>query len=195
MKKSAYEPVSWVAPIVPSVSLAGIALGINIGDLDNLLESYSIDQVAGLYKFESSPILTLRKSKSVEDVIYLFSVFDRELTNWRLYFNSPDHAGANPRALGIVIRNGIVHAVKVWDFEKVRDGDKPKHVYGGKLPEGIGLGDPIKDLLVYANLSYDDAEEVFYTDASYGGLEISGVGSHDDFPEQSISCLAVIGVS
>ena len=190
MKRSA---LSWVAPIIPSVSLGGIELGINLDELDNLLEGHSIDQAPGLYKFESSPILALRKSISGGDIIYVFNVFDRELTNWRLYFNSPDHAGANPRALGVVIRNGVVHAVKVWDFENVKEGDKPKHVYAGKLPEGIGLGDPIGDLLVHAKLNYDDAEEVYYTDASYGGLEVSGVGNLDDFPEQSISCLAVIG--
>ena len=192
MKNNKNIVISWNAPIVPSISMAGIKLGMNANELSNLLSMYLVDHVNNLYQFEMSPILRLTKSNSNDDEIYLFSVHDKELTNWRLYFNTPDHLGANPRALGIVVRDGKVHSVKVWHFEKLKEGDLPKNIYRGKLPENIGLGDLISDLLPCAKLIYDDAEELFYSDSGYGALEVTGYGDLDEYPDQVIMAISVI---
>lgn len=183
--------VSWVAPIVPSISLAGIELGMSAGELFSLLSMYVVEDKNDLYQFEMSPILRLVKSNSNEDEIYLFNVYDKELTNWRLYFNTPEHLGANPRALGIVVRDGKVHSVKAWHFEKLKEGDKPKNIYRGKLPVNIGLGDLVSDLLPYANLTYDDAEELFYSYGEYGALEVTGYGDLEEYPDQVVMAISV----
>ena len=184
--------VSWVAPILPSVSMAGIELGMSTEKLLNLISFYEVDSENKLYKFEMSPILKLVRSNLNGDEIYLFNVYDKELTNWRLYFNRPDHAGANPRALGIVVRNDKVRSVKVWHFEKLKEGGRAKNIYRGKLPENVGLGDPLSNLLSYSKLTYDDAEEVFYADLEYGALEVTGYGDLMEYPDQVILAIAIV---
>lgn len=65
--------------------------------------------------------------------------------------------------------------------------------YQGKLCGDIGLGDPVDDLLKYTELEFDNAEEWFYTDKEYGGLEVTGYGSDlNDEPGQMIMALTVI---
>jgi hypothetical protein len=192
MKNFKGRVISWNAPIVPSISMAGIELGMDDSELLDLLLTYAVGGVNNLYKFEFSPILQLVKSNSGGDEIYLFSVHDKDLTNWRLYFNTPDHLGANPRALGIVVRDRKVRAVKAWHFEKLNEGDMPKNIYRGKLPENIGLGDQVCDLLPCAKLVYDSAEELFYSDSEYGALEVTGYGDLDEYPDQVIMAISVI---
>lgn len=71
----------------------------------------------------------------------------------------------------------------------------PTRSYQGKLPEGIGLGDYVKDILPYTALEFDSAEEWFFADSSYGGLEVTGLGADidlNDEPDQKISALCVI---
>lgn len=51
--------ISWVAPIVPSVSLAGIPLDVSAEVLERVLLKI-IDASSLLYKFENSPDLLLR---------------------------------------------------------------------------------------------------------------------------------------
>ncbi|AMO95563.1 hypothetical protein CFter6_2897 [Collimonas fungivorans] len=165
---------------------------MDASELLDLLSTYAVDGANNLYQFEMSPILQLMKSNSNADEIYLFSVHDKDLTNWRLYFNTPDHLGANPRALGVVVRDGKVRSVKAWHFEKLKDGDMPKNIYRGKLPENIGLGDQVCDLLPCAKLVYDDAEELFYSDSEYGALEVTGYGDLDEYPDQVIMAISVI---
>ena len=65
--------------------------------------------------------------------------------------------------------------------------------YQGRLCGDIGLGDPVHDLLKYTELEFDNAEEWFYTDKEYGGLEVTGYGSDlNDEPGQMIMALTVI---
>jgi hypothetical protein len=85
-----------------------------------------------------------------------------------------------------------VRAVKVWHFEKLKEGEVPKNIYRGKLPENIGLGDQVCDLLPYAKLVYDSAEELFYSDSEYGALEVTGYGDLDEYPEQVIMAISII---
>lgn len=191
MKNFKNKVISWNAPIAPSISMAGIELGMNASEFLDLLSMYVVDGGNNLYQFEMSPILRLLKNNSNDDEIYLFSVHDKELTNWRLYFNTPDHLGANPRALGVVVRDGKVYSVKVWHFEKLKEGDVPKNIYRGKLPENIGLGDLVCDLLPCAKLTYDDAEELFYSAGEYGALEVTGYGDLDEYPDQIIMAISV----
>jgi hypothetical protein len=165
-------------------------LGMDVGSLMNLLSNYVIDDENSLYQFEMSPVLKLVRSNSNGDEIFLFNVYDKELINWRLYFDTPDHAGANPRALGVIIRGGRIHAVKVWHFEKLKDGSKPRNIYRGKLHENIGLGDLVSGLLPYIKLNYDDAEELFRADRE--GLEVTGYGDIDEYPNQIVMAIAVI---
>lgn len=185
-----FAAIDWTAPIVPSISLAGIPIGIDAERLETMLSRYRIEQ--SVYQFVRSPVLELKKSKSGDDDIYVFSVRDRELTNWRTFYASPDHPGVDPRALGIVVRQGKVHAVKAWQFESVKDEQKPVNVYQGRLPGQIGLGDQVSDLLAHASLNYDDAEGVLYTGPEYGGLEITGFGDLDEYPDQPILAITVI---
>lgn len=184
--------ISWCAPILPSVSLAGIPLGLGLEEFCSWLSRYEIDAEKGLYQFEMSPVLELTKSATEIDEVFLFKVHDRELTNWRLYFNTPDHAGADPRAMGVIVRERKIHAIKVWQFENLREGDKPKNVYCGKTAVNIGLGDPLARLLAFTHLTCDEAEEWFYTGADYGGLEVTGYGDLIDYPDQVIMAFAVI---
>jgi len=186
--------ISWGARIVPSESLAGIPLGISIEGFEKILSRYMIDKSGSLYRFDGAPVLVMEKSlDSNGDGGYGFSVFDRELTNWRLYFNSPEHAGANPRALDVIVRSWEVFAVKVWMFENLRSGEKIVNSYAGKLSEGVGLGSLISDFLAFTELEFDDAEEWFYTDQNCGGLEVSGYGGDlNDWPNQVVTALAVI---
>jgi hypothetical protein len=61
------------------------------------------------------------------------------------------------------------------------------------LPEGIGLGGLVSDLLSFTALEFDEAEEWFYTDEDYGGLEVTGWGVFlEDHPNQVITALCVI---
>lgn len=182
--------ISWSAPIIPSVSLAGIPVGLDLARLEELLSRYLIED--SLYQFEQSPVLQLRKSTSGDDLLFVFSVRDRDLTNWRRHFNSPDHAGVDPRALGIVVRQGRVHAVKAWQFESLNDDEKPANSYRGKLPGNIGLGDQVSELMEQVSLNYDDAEGVLYAGPEYGGLEITGYGEPDDYPDQPIRAITVV---
>lgn len=182
--------ISWTAPIIPSVSLAGIEVGLDIARLEEMLSRYLVDE--NLYQFEQSPLLQLRRSTSGNDRLFVFSVRDTDLTNWRLHFASPDHAGVDPRALGIVIRQDRVHAIKAWQFESLKDDEKPTNSYRGRLPGNIGLGDRVNDLMAQVSLTYDDAEGVLYTGPEYGGLEITGYGEPDDYPDQPILAITVI---
>lgn len=184
--------IDWRAPIIPSVSLAGIAIGVSADALEHIVSRYLLPGSEDLYRFEHSPVLQLKKSQSGADELFVFKVHDVALTNWRLRFDSPEHPAVNPRALGIVIRNGKVHAVKAWQFECVEEGRLPTASYQGKLPGNVGLGADVGELLAQAELHYDDAEEVLYTGPGYGGLEITGYGSLEDYPEQPILAITVI---
>lgn len=196
MKSLSNAIISWNAPIVPSCSLAGIPIGLHVEEFRKSLCFYLVDREENLYQFDSAPLLQLKHSAKLnDDETFLFNVHDRGMTNWSLYFDTPHHAGANPRALAIIIRENRIHAIKVWHFERLKKDQKPKHIYRGKLIENIGLGDLVKDLLPYTKLQYDEAEECFYTDEKYGGLEVTGYGDLEDHPDQEIMALTVISKS
>lgn len=186
--------ISWSAGIVPSKELAGIPIGTSLGDFERSLSEYLVDAERRLYKFDGGPLLVMEKWFDPDGNGGLsFSVYDRDLTNWKFFFPSPDHAGADPRALNVIVKAGKVFAVKVWMFEKYEEGGRPLNSYKGKLPGGIGLGDKVSDILPYAELEFDDVEEWFYTDSEYGGLEVSGHGVElEEDPEQIIMALTVI---
>ncbi len=189
-------PIDWTLPIIPSKSIAGIKLGETLDAVKVAISQYVVDKHKSLYRFENSPVLLLKKQnwENPENQSgYTFFVYDVEITNWRIHFNSSEHVGVEKRALSIMFKNDIVCAVKVWNFECVGDSDKPKYAYKGKLPEGVGLNDSISELLNYTKLDFDSTEEWFYPNESYGGLEITGYGlSLEDMPEQKIMALAVI---
>lgn len=189
--------ISWSAPIAPSQSLAGIPLGMRVTEFEEAIKVYAVNVAEGLYQFSGSPILKMIKNLDSDGGGgYGFFVCDLELTNWRLYYDSPSHPGVESRALHVLVRNRKIHAVKAWLYESLARGDKPVSSYQGKLPEGIGLGDLIRDLSTYTDLEFDSAEEWFYTDEKYGGLEVSGYGCDlNDDPDQIITALTVIGSS
>lgn len=186
--------ISWTAPVIPSQSLAGIPLGMQVSAFEEALGKYALDDKEDLYRFSESPILRMVKNfDSSGDGGYGFYVSDLELTNWRLYYDSPSHAGVESRALHVLTRGWEIYAVKVWLYESLADGDKPVNSYQGKLPEGIGLGSLVRELLPYTELEFDSAEEWFYTDKKYGGLEVTGCCSDlHDSPYQEITALTVI---
>ncbi|WP_157832240.1 hypothetical protein [Pseudomonas sp. 09C 129] len=186
--------ISWSAPVVPSHSLAGIPLGAHVEDFERSLSKYVIDEVEGLYRFVGSPVLRMEKRfDSSGDGGYGFYVVDLELTNWRLYYDSKSHPGVETRALHVLTSGWKIHAIKAWMFECLNLGDKPVNSYQGELSGGIGLGSYVRELLPYTGLEFDGAEEWFYTDKNYGGLEVSGCGGDlNDAPDQVIMSLAVI---
>ena len=61
----------------------------------------------------------------------------------------------------MLTRDWKVYAVKVWMYECLADDDKPVNSYQGKLPEGIGPGSFVRELLPYTDLEFDNAEEWF----------------------------------
>lgn len=187
--------ISWRAPIKPSESLAGIPLGVHVRDLERAFAEYASDCTEGEYVFLGSPALRMEKGfDSNGDGGYGFFIVDPELTNWRLYYDRPDHLGVESRALHVLTRNWRVYAIKAWMYESLAKGDKPVNSYQGLLPEGLGLGDLIRDLLPYTELEFDEAEQWFYTGEEYGGLEVSGFCRDlDEDPDQIITALAVIG--
>lgn len=185
MKQVSQFSISWVAPIVPSVSLAGIPLGVGAEVLARVLLNYLIDETSQLYQFECSPELRLR-SCGVDEFGnggYSFSLFDEFLVN--------DLLKGTP-ALSIVIRDGAVFALKAYSFSF--PGERTQELmYKGVLPIGIGLGSLVSDFLPFTTLEFDDAEEWFYSEREYAGLEITGWGVPlDDQPEQIITALCVI---
>lgn len=187
--------ISWTAEIIPSQSIAGIPIGVSVENFDRVLGKYLVDESKGLYRFEGSPVLSSEKYFDANgNGGYGFSVFDLELTRWRLYYDRPDHAGVDSRAFHVLFRAGKVFAIKVWLFESLRVGENPSSSYAGKLKEGIGLGDLVRDFLAYTELEYDSAEEWFYTDQNYGGLEVTGYSAGDltDWPDQNIRVLTII---
>jgi len=188
--------ISWTAPIIPSHSLAGIPLGLLASEFESSLEKYLIDPHCSTYKFEGSPELVMEKHIDLNgNGGFGFGVCNLELTNWRLYYDSPNHPGVNPNALTVIVRSWKVYAVKVWQFESTREGELPVYSYQGKAPIEIGLGNYVKDLLSFSNLAFDNSEEWFYTDSTYGGLEVTGLGADIDLQddsEQRISALCVI---
>ncbi|TWC10990.1 MULTISPECIES: hypothetical protein [unclassified Pseudomonas] len=187
--------IRWSAPILPSHSLAGIPLGVHVDEFEAVLNKYVVDDAKGIYKFVDSPALKMEKHfDSKGEGGYGFHVVDLELTNWRLYYDSPEHLGVETRALHVLTRNWKIYAVKVWMYENLADGQKPVSSYQGKLPENIGLGDFVRELLPYTDLEFDSAEEWFYTDREYGGLEVTGYCCDlNERPDQVIIALAVVG--
>ncbi|WP_353958563.1 hypothetical protein [Pseudomonas sp. 'CRE Jenny 4'] len=99
MKPSNDFSVSWVAPIVPSISLAGIPLGVNAEVLRGVLLKYLVDAASQMYKFENAPSLRLRTHGLDElgNGGYSFSLFDDAVIN--------DLLKGTP-ALSIMIRGG-----------------------------------------------------------------------------------------
>ncbi|MFF7707584.1 hypothetical protein [Pseudomonas sp. NPDC007930] len=177
--------ISWFAPVVPSISLAGIPLGASDEVLSRVFLEYLVDASGQLYKFEGSPILRLR-TRGLDEFGnggYSFFLFDDSVVNEML---------KGTPALSVMIRGGRVYAVKVYDFSF--PGDRSQNlVYKGTSPGGVGLGNLVSDLLPFAILNFDSAEEWFCTDQNYGGLEVTGWGVPlEDHPDQIITALCVI---
>ncbi|ROM33825.1 hypothetical protein BK648_23930 [Pseudomonas poae] len=150
-----------------------------------MLLSYLVDENSQIYKFENAPNLLLRTHSL--DVYgnggYSFSLFDDAVIN--------DLLKGTP-ALSIMIREGKVDAVKIYDFSFPGELSQ-EFVYKGVLPADIGLGSLVSDLLPFTTLDFDSAEEWFYTDQDYGGLEVTGWGTPlEDHPDQVITALCVI---
>ncbi|UFH49559.1 hypothetical protein [Pseudomonas sp. KNUC1026] len=177
MKNSNYFSISWTAPIVPSISLAGIPLGIDAEVLAHVFLNYLIDASTQLYEFENAPGLRLGTHSLDEfgNGGYSFSLFDESAIN-KLLKGTP--------ALSVMIRKWRVHAVKVYDFSFPGEVLQ-KLVYRGLLPEGIGLGDMVSSFLAFTNLDFDSAEDWFYTDQGYGGLRGHRLGSPSGRPSRS----------
>ncbi|MHC5192160.1 hypothetical protein ACYSUW_00165 [Pseudomonas frederiksbergensis] len=177
--------MSWVAPIVPSVSLAGIPLHVDADVLKCVLLGCLVDEGNSLYQFDGSPVLRLKFYSLDEggNGGYSFALADVSVVNDLNKFIP---------ALSVVIKSGEVCAVKVYDFSF--SGEQAQSlIYKGTLPEGIGLGGLVSDLLSFTALEFDEAEEWFYTDEDYGGLEVTGWGVFlEDHPNQVITALCVI---
>ncbi|QJI32815.1 hypothetical protein HKK55_26395 [Pseudomonas sp. ADAK18] len=160
-------------------------MGVNAEVLGRVLLKYLVDAASQLYKFESAPSLRLRTHGLDEfgNGGYSFSLFDDAVIN--------DLLKGTP-ALSIMIREGKVYAIKVYDFSFSGEFAQ-EFVYKGVLPAGIGLGSLVSDLLPFTSLEFDSAEEWFYTDQDYVGLEVTGWGvSLEDHPDQIITALCVI---
>lgn len=177
--------VTWGAPIIPGVSLAGIPLNAGADDLEAVLSRFLIDKDSLRYRFEESPDLCLSWYGLDEcgNGGYSFSIFDDEIVS-ELKKGVP--------ALSVLIRSWRVYAVKVYDFSFPGE---PAHrfVYKGLLSGGIGLGSLVSDILPFTSLEFDEAEEWFYTGRDYGVLEVTGWGVPlEEQPNQLITAICVI---
>lgn len=180
--------VSWDAPVVPSVSLAGIPLKTSAQRLREVLLRSAVDDGLSVFQFDRGPRLRL-ESYSLDEYGnggYAFFLLDREIIN---------KSKALIPALSIMIREYKVYALKIYDFsfpgERCRE-----YIYRGKLPQAIGLGDRVAVLSQFTKLEFDEAEGWFYTDVDYGGLEVTGLGVPlEDYPDQKINALCVISKS
>lgn len=184
--------ISWCAPIIPSNSIAGIPIGLEHECLKSILSKYIVDAQKELYRFDGSPTLKLEESfiNDDGDGYYHFVLSDASLTNRDNLFQLQDSFYS--RALHIGIRCHKVFFVKVWAFE-VLNNHKSLYSYQGRTKENLGLYSQVKDFKVYSDLEFDEAEEWFYTDTKYGGLEITGYGqSLEELPQQKVMAIAVI---
>lgn len=184
--------ISWCAPIIPSNSIAGIPIGLAHEKLKTILSKYIVDEQNELYQFVNSPILKLEEFfiDDEGDGYYHFIVSDVSLTNRDNLFELQDSFYS--RALHIGIRCHKVFFIKVWAFEVLNNG-KSIYSYQGRTKENLGLYSQVIDFKKYSELEFDEAEEWFYTDTKYGGLEITGYGqSLEDFPQQKVMAIAVI---
>ncbi|MCB8768615.1 hypothetical protein [Acinetobacter soli] len=184
--------ISWCAPIIPSNSIAGIPIGLAYEKLKTILSKYIVDEQNELYQFFNSPILKLEEFFIDDDGdgYYHFIVSDVSLTNCGNLFELQDSFYS--RALHIGIRCHRVFFIKVWAFE-VLNNDKSIYSYQGRTEENLGLYRQVNDFKEYSELEFDEAEEWFYTDTKYGGLEITGYGqSLEDISQQKVMAIAVI---
>ncbi|WP_151840863.1 hypothetical protein [Acinetobacter soli] len=184
--------ISWCAPIIPSNSIAGIPVGLAYEKLKTILSKYIVDEQNELYQFVNSPILKLEEFFIDDDGdgYYHFIVSDVSLTNRDNLFELQDSFYS--RALHIGIRCHKVFFIKVWAFE-VLNNDKSIYSYQGRTKENLGLYRQVNDFKEYSELEFDEAEEWFYTDTKYGGLEITGYGqSLEDISQQKVMTIAVI---
>lgn len=185
MKMSEDFLVSWVAPVIPSVSLAGVPLHASVDLFESVLVRYLIDDNNSLYKFDRSPILRLSRCGFDEkgDGGYSFFVFDCDTIG---------ELEKEALALTVMIKSRKIYAIKVYDFSF--SGEPARELfYKGTLPGGVGLGDLVIDILPFTTLDFDEVEEWFYTDGDYDGLEITGWGvSVAERPDQLITALCVI---
>ena len=193
MKRGEHKVIiSWCAPIIPSNSLAGIPIGLEHECLKSILSKYIVDEQNGLYKFDYSPTLKLDESFIDDDGngYYHFVVSDNSLTNRDNLLELQDSFYS--RALHIGIRCHKVFFVKVWAFE-VLNKHESLYSYQGRTKENLGLYSEVKEFKDFSDLEFDEAEEWFYTDTEYGGLEITGYGqSLDNYPQQKVMAIAVI---
>lgn len=184
MRKAESLAISWHAPIVPGTSLAGVPLSIDVDFLECVLLRYLVDRDGGIYRFDQGPELHLASNLDENgNGGYSFSIANDEVVH-ELKRGTP--------ALSILVRDRRVYAIKIHDFSF--PGDLAEQlVYKGALPGGIGLGDLVSDLLPFSVLEFDEAEEWFYTDRSYGVLEVTGWGVPiEDRPDQRITAICVI---
>jgi hypothetical protein len=177
--------VVWDAPIIPGVSLAGIPLHASAVDLEAVLSRYLVDKISLRYRFERGPDLCLRGCSLDESGNggYVFSLFDDHIVS---------ESKKGVPALSVLIRDGRVFALKVYDFSFPGDLAS-EFCYRGLLSGSIGLGSPVSDVLAFTRLEFDEAEEWFYAGHNYSGLEITGWGVPlEDHPRQLITAICVI---
>lgn len=184
MKRPNLFSISWSAPIVPGVSLAGIPLNVGLAELEAVLANYLIDKSSSLYRFAESPDLRMARC-DLDDCGnggVSFSLFNEDMIS--------EFKKGTP-ALSILIGGGRVNAVKAYDFSF--PGEPANElVYKGVLPGGVGLGSLLTDILPFTSLEFDEAEEWFYTDQRYGVLEVSGWGVPlERQPEQIITAICI----
>ncbi|MCO8161682.1 hypothetical protein NJC38_05880 [Pseudomonas sp. 21LCFQ010] len=177
--------ISWVAPIVPSKSLAGIKLDTDYKSFSIILEKYSIGDGESAYRFEKSPILRLDSNDLDREGNggYSFSLFHDEMV-------SKNKKGVP--ALSVMFKNWKIYAIKAYDFSFPGEPAQ-KLIYKGTFPSGAGLGSFVSDLLPFSDLEFDEGEEWFYTDEKYGAVEITGWSAPlEDQPNQLITAICVI---
>ncbi|WP_306092908.1 hypothetical protein [Pseudomonas sp. SCB32] len=142
--------ISWCAPIVPSASLAGVPLNIEVDLLECLLLRYLVDRDGRVYRFDQGPDLRLVCGFDEHgNGGYSFSIANDEIVH-ELKRGMP--------ALSILVRDRRVFAIKVYDFSfpgELAEG----FIYKGFLPGAIGLGSLVSDLLSFTTLEFDEAEE------------------------------------
>ncbi|MFS8048044.1 hypothetical protein [Rhizobium sp. BR 314] len=151
--------LDWSAPIEPGNSMLGLQLGMTFANVRALFEFDSTSESRAT-SFLNSPRLIVDSDK--EGIIFLRAAdMDNVVYDWQ----------------NILVRLIFDHGALKLMIVEFSKGDEA-YRYQGKIFGKVGLGSQVSEMLEFAPLEYDDAEELFYSNG-LKGLELGGSNACD----------------
>lgn len=151
--------LDWSAPIEPGSSMLGLQLGMTFADVQALFkfDSTSERRATGIL---NSPRLIVDSDKE-GSILLRAADMDNVVYDWQ----------------NVLVRLIFDHGVLTLMIVQFSKGDEA-YRYQGKIFGKVGLGSQVSEMLEFAPLEYDDAEEVFYSNG-LKGLELGGSNACD----------------